>query len=96
MVIGACRVTLHLPDNRSLKGKRQVVRSITERVKHRFNVSISEIEDQDLWQVAAIGFTCVSAHSRHADEMVAKIMGFIEANVDAQVTDYQVELIHAF
>ncbi len=68
MVVGACRVTLRLPENHSLKGKRHVLRSIIERVKHKFNVSIAEIEDQDRWQVSQLGISCVSNDVQHVNE----------------------------
>ena len=96
MNIGALRVRLRIPENHSLKGKRMVVKSITSRVKNKFNVSIAEIEDHDMWQVATLGITCVSNDSRHANETLSHIMNFIEANRgDAEVLDYEIELLHA-
>jgi uncharacterized protein YlxP (DUF503 family) len=50
MVVGLCLVDIHIPENSSLKGKRQVMKRILERVKNRFNVSIAEVDDNDLWQ----------------------------------------------
>lgn len=96
MNIGALRVRLRIPENHSLKGKRRVLRSITSQVKNRFNVSISEIDDQDLWQVATLGITCVSNDSRHANEVLSHVISFID-NIrgDAEVLDYEIELLHA-
>ena len=96
MVIGACRLQLILPDNHSLKGKRSVVRSICAQVRQRFNVAVAEVEDQDLWQVAGLGFAVISADARHADQMVAEIVDFIERRAEAQLGSYEVEQIHAF
>ena len=96
MNIGALRVRLRIPENHSLKGKRMVVRSITSQVKNKFNVSIAEIDDQDLWQVATFGITCVSNDSRYANEVLSHVMNFIEANRgDAEVLDYEIELLNA-
>jgi hypothetical protein len=96
MVIGACRLQLILPENHSLKGKRGVIRSICAQVRQKFNVAIAEVEDQDLWQVAGLGFVVISADARHADRMVAEIVDFIELRAEAQLGNYQVEQIHPF
>ena len=96
MVIGACRLQLILPDNQSLKGKRSVVRSICAQVRQRFNVAVAEVEDQDLWQVAGLGFAVISADARHADRMVAEIVDFIDRRAEAQLGSYEVEQIHPF
>ena len=96
MNIGALRVSLRIPENHSLKGKRMVVRSITSQVKNKFNVSIAEIEDQDMWQVATLGISCVSNDSRHANEVLCHVMNFIETvRGDAEVLDYEIELLNA-
>jgi uncharacterized protein YlxP (DUF503 family) len=96
MNIGALRVRLRIPENHSLKGKRMVLRSVISRVKNKFNVSIAEIDDQDMWQVATLGITCVSNDSRHANETLSHVMNFIEANRgDAEILDYEIELLHA-
>jgi uncharacterized protein YlxP (DUF503 family) len=96
MVLGVCRLELILPENHSLKGKRSVVRSICAQVRQKFNVAIAEVEDQDVWQVAGLGFAVVSSDGRHADRMVQEIVDFIEQRADAQLGNYQVEQIHPF
>jgi uncharacterized protein YlxP (DUF503 family) len=96
MNIGALRVRLRIPENHSLKGKRMVLRSVTSQVKNKFNVSIAEIEDQDMWQVATLGITCVSNDSRHVNETLSHVMNFIETvRGDAEVLDYEIELLNA-
>lgn len=96
MNIGALIVRLRLPENHSLKGKRKVVKSITSQVSNRFNVSIAEIDDQNLWQVATLGVTCVSNDGRHANEILSRVMNFIErVRGDAEVLDYEIEILHA-
>ena len=96
MNIGALRVRLRIPENHSLKGKRRVVKSITAQVKSKFNVSIAEIEDHDLWLVATLGISCFSNDSRHVNETLSHVMNFIEANRgDAEILDYEIELLHA-
>ena len=94
MVVGTLSVTLQVPDSESLKEKRQVVRSLTSRVRQTFNAAVAEVGDQNLWQSAVIGVVCVSADARHADEMCQKILSFIDANADALVTGSRFELVH--
>lgn len=95
MVLGTLTITLQVPDSGSLKEKRQVVRSLTSRLRQTFNAAVAEVGDQDLWQSAVIGVVCVSADARHADEMCQKILNFVEGNADALVTASRFELIHA-
>jgi len=96
MNIGACVVRLRLPENDSLKGKRQVSKSIIERVKNRYNVSIAEVADQDLWQLLTLGITCVSTSAQHANEVLSKVVDFIQqSKFDVEMLDYEIEIIHA-
>ena len=96
MNIGAMKVRLRLPENHSLKGKRRVIKSITSQVSNKFNVSVAEIDDQELWQIATIGVTCVSNDSRHANETLSHIMSFIaQVRGDAEILDYEIEILHA-
>ena len=94
MNIGVCRVDLELPASQSLKDKRRVVRSIVERVKNRFNVSIAEVDNNDSWQMATLGITCVSNDSRHVNEMLSRVVQFIQrSRVEAVMADYEVEML---
>ena len=96
MNIGALVVRLRLPENHSLKGKRKIVKSIMSQVSNRFNVSVAEIDDQDLWQVATLGVSCVSNDGRHANEILSHVMDFIQAHRgDAEILDYEIEILHA-
>ncbi len=80
MHVGVCQIELRLPENQSLKGKRQVIKSITTRIQNRFNVSVAEVDNQNLWQLATLGIACVSNHRRHADETLANVVKFIVQN----------------
>jgi len=96
MTVGACRVTLRLPENESLKGKRQVVKSITSRVRNKYNVSIAEIDDNESWQIVSLGITCVSNSVRHADEMLSNVVKFIAGSrLEAELLDYEIEMLQA-
>jgi uncharacterized protein YlxP (DUF503 family) len=93
MVIGTCQVELLLADNRSLKGKRKVLKSVKDRVRSRFNVSIAEIDHQDEWQRATLGIACVSSDVRLVDSVLNKVINFIETSSDATLVDYQIEIL---
>ena len=94
MHIGVARLALHLAENASLKGKRMVVKSVAERVRNRFNVAVAEVDTQDAWQVATLGIVCVSDDPRHANEMLSKVIDFIEQErLDAEVGEVDIELI---
>jgi uncharacterized protein YlxP (DUF503 family) len=94
MHVGVARVTLHLAENSSLKGKRMVVKSVVQRVRNRFNVAVAEIDTQDAWEVITLGIVCVSEDPRHATEMLSKVIAFIESErLDAEVGAVEFELI---
>lgn len=83
--IGVARITLYLEGSFSLKDKRHVVRSLTKKVRDRFNVGIAEVEDLDDVRVATLAVVCVSNSAPHADEMLATVVTFIEARVEMGV-----------
>ncbi|HEU5229939.1 MAG TPA: DUF503 domain-containing protein [Ktedonobacteraceae bacterium] len=78
MVIGACQITLHLPACHSLKEKRQVIKSVMARVRNHFEVAIAEVDQNDLWQIAVLGVSCVSNNRQHADEILGHVQHYIE------------------
>lgn len=94
MVVGVCRVDLRIPGNASLKGKRKVLRKIIDRVKNRYNISISEIGDNDLWQRSQLGLSVVGNDSRHINSSLDKIINFIEGMNVAEIIDSEIEIIH--
>ena len=94
MNVGVCKVRLRLPENLSLKGKRQVLKSITTRVRNKFNVSVAEVDDQDLWQLATLGICCVSNNNRHTNEVLSKVVDFIVGGrFEVEVVDYEIEIL---
>ena len=93
MTVGVCRVTLRLPENGSLKGKRQVLRSLTQRLRNKFNVAVAEVDDNDRWQIATIGVSCVSNDARHAHEMLDNVVAFIRhTRLDAELLETEIEV----
>ncbi len=97
MHVGLCRVKLRLPENASLKGKRQVIKSITGRVQNKFDVCIAEVDTNDAWQIATLGIACVSNDSRHANEVISRVVNFIsDERLDCELLDYETEVLTAF
>jgi uncharacterized protein YlxP (DUF503 family) len=78
MHVGVCTIDLRLPGNGSLKGKRRVVKSIVTRLTREFNVSVAEVEDQDLWQRAVLGVACVSSSASYAHGQLERVVQWIE------------------
>jgi uncharacterized protein YlxP (DUF503 family) len=97
MQVGLCRIRLRLPENESLKGKRQVVKSIIARVQNKFSVCCAEIDDNDAWQLISIGVAYVSNDGRHANEVLSHVVDFInESRFEVEMLDYEIELLTAF
>lgn len=88
MVVGTCELSFHLTDNHSLKGKRQVSRSLVQRIRNRFNVSVAEVSDQDRWQILSIGVSCVTNDARHANEILSKIVDYVEDHNEGAVLQH--------
>ncbi|MFH1681263.1 MAG: DUF503 domain-containing protein [Candidatus Eisenbacteria bacterium] len=93
MILGTCRIHLFIPSAGSLKGKRSVVKGLKDRIRARFNVSVAEIEDQELWQRAVIGVAVVSNEQKHADQTLAAVLRLVEGEPRAEVTDCRVEFL---
>jgi len=94
MNVGVCKVRLRLPENHSLKGKRQVLKSITSRVASKFNVSIAEVGDNDSWQTTTLGICLVSNDNRYTNEVLSRIADFIiGGRFDIEVLDYNIEIL---
>ena len=86
MNVGVCKITLRLPENQSLKGKRRVVKSLCSRVRAKFNVSIAEADNNDVWQLATLGVVCAGNSSRHVDEVLSNVLDYIEVVGQEQET----------
>jgi len=95
MKVGVSQITLHLPGCHSLKEKRQVIKSVMARVRQQFEVAIAEVDEQDRWQIARLGVSCVSNSSQHIDEILGRVRHYIEeTRPDILVTDAEMEIIN--
>ena len=91
MHVGIVRIELHLPAARSLKDKRQVVRSLKDRIRERVHAAVAEVDHQDLWQRAALGVAVVSGTSHHIDELLQSVRTLVLAAHGAELLDWQEE-----
>ena len=94
MVVGSLKIELHLHDNRSLKGKRKVVRSMVDKVKHRFNVAIAEVGSNDKWQKIELGLCAVGNDRRHVDASLNNILAFLDSLYLAEIIDSKTEIFN--
>jgi uncharacterized protein YlxP (DUF503 family) len=84
-------VQLYLPESRSLKDKRQVLKSLKDRLHNRFNLSVAEVDFSELWQRSTVAFAIVSNGIDHADQVISKAIRYIEEEGRVQVLDASVE-----
>jgi uncharacterized protein len=94
MVVGVCHLELYLHDNFSLKGKRQVLRSIVQRARQRFNIAIAEVAEQDLWQKAVLGICAVGNDRQRVNSTLDQVINFIEETQLTDVADSKIEIIN--
>jgi len=94
MVVGTMIIELRLHDNRSLKGKRKIVRSMVDKVKHKFNVAIAEIGSNDKWQKIELGISTVGNDRRHIDSSLANVLSFLDSFYLAEIVDSKIEIMN--
>ena len=89
MVIGALEVNLLIGGAQSLKDKRMVLRSLKDRIRQKFNVSVAEVEDNDKWQSGVLGIVTVSNDKAHANEVLSKVVNFVEEDGEARLENFR-------
>jgi uncharacterized protein YlxP (DUF503 family) len=94
MVVGSLKIEFRLTDNRSLKGKRKVVRSMVDKVKSRFNVSIAEVGSNDKWQKIELGISAVGNDRRHIDSSLNHTLSFLESLYLAEIVHTEMEIFN--
>ena len=94
MHVGVCRLSLRIPTSQSLKGKRHVSKSIISTIRSKYNVAVAEVDDNQRWQMLTLGISCVSNNRRHANEVLSRVVAFVEASrLDLEVIDYELEIV---
>jgi uncharacterized protein YlxP (DUF503 family) len=85
----ALRFDLHVPASRSLKAKRAVIRPVVDGLRHRFKVSVAEVDYQDQWQRASIGVALVDSSVSHLEQVMASVERFVAAAPDIDLLDIE-------
>lgn len=94
MNVGVCKIQLRLPENMSLKGKRRVLKSITAQLRNKFNVSVAEVDDHELWQKAVLGVCFLSNNTRYTNEILSKVVNFVaNSRFEVEMLDYEIEIM---
>jgi uncharacterized protein YlxP (DUF503 family) len=93
MPVGLLTLELHIPDAHSLKEKRQVLRSLKDKLRRKFNVAIAELDHQDVWQRALVGVVTLSNEDRHVQETLQKVLEEADRELGSLLIGQAVELI---
>ncbi len=91
--IGILWVSLFLPSSQSLKHKRMILKSVKDRVRTKFNVSVAELDHQDKWQLATLGAAMIGCDHRHVEENLQSILSFLEKAPGIEISDYQITFL---
>ena len=93
MDVGLCTVELFMAGSQSLKDKRQVLRSLKDRLRGKFNLSIAEVDGQDLWQRAVLGMACVANDGGHVNQVLDQALNTIRGMSAVEIVQTQLELL---
>jgi hypothetical protein len=94
MIVGICHLDVIIPENHSLKGKRQVIKKIIDRVRNRFNISIAEVGDNELWQRSQLGISLVGNDRRFVNSYLDRVVNFIEAMNIVDIAHSELEMLN--
>jgi uncharacterized protein YlxP (DUF503 family) len=93
MLLGTCTVNLYFPDSHSLKDKRSIIKSIKLRIRNNFNVSVSEINNYDLWKNTTLGIACIGNEKRYLNSVLNEVIKFIEHQNKLQVISFKITIL---
>lgn len=93
MPVGLLTLEIEIPDAHSLKDKRQVLRSLKDRLKHRFNVAVAELEHHDVWQSSTIGIVTISNSAAHATQQLETVLADAENLLERCLVSHSIEIL---
>jgi uncharacterized protein YlxP (DUF503 family) len=93
MIVGLCTVELYLPESNSLKAKRQVLLSVKDRLRDKFNLSVAEVGDQDLWQKAVLAMTCVANEGAYVNQVLDQAINLLRSVPLIEMVKFRIELL---
>ncbi len=92
MVVGTIQLEIFIPGSNSLKGKRRVVKALMKKLRNKFNVSVAEVDANNLWQRTTLGIAVANGNSMYANRTVNKVLDTIENDGNVQILDYQISI----
>lgn len=93
MIVGICTIAIFLPESRSLKDKRRVLKSLKDRLRSKHNVSVAEVDGQELWQRATLGIAAVSNSRVPLERLFAVIQSEIQRHIPGEIIDQEIEFV---
>ena len=93
VVVGLCTIELFLSDSQSLKDKRQILSSLKDRLRQKFNLSVAEIDAQDLWQKGVLALACVANDGRYVNQVLDRAQNMIKSNPIVEIVQSRIELL---
>jgi uncharacterized protein len=93
MAVGLLTLEIHIPDSRSLKDKRQVLRSLKDRLRARFNVAVAELDYQDSWQRAQVGIVSLSNNAAHLEQSLRAVLSEAEEILGRDLASHDLEML---
>ena len=93
MLLGICTINLYFPDSHSLKDKRNVIKSIKLRIRNNFNVSVSEINNYDLWKNTTLGIACIGNEKKYLNNVMNEVIKFIENQNKLQLINFKTTIL---
>jgi hypothetical protein len=93
IIVGLCTVELFIPDSQSLKDRRQVLLSLKDRLRDKFNLSVAEVGEQDLWQKAVLGLACVANETRYVNQVLEQALNVIRATPAVEIVQSRVDVL---
>lgn len=93
MLVGILIIDLYLPTCNSLKEKRSILKRLKDKVRGSFNVSISEVDELDIWRRAQLGVVCISNNGKDANSLLSRVVNFIESEDLVEILDYKISFV---
>jgi uncharacterized protein len=93
MPVGLLTLELHIPDAQSLKDKRQVLRSLKDKLRRQFNVAVAELDHQEVWQRSVVGVVTLSNEEKHVNEVLQKVLDEADRILGSILINQAIEII---
>ncbi len=93
MLVGVYQLELFIPESGSLKSKRFVLKSLKDKIRSKFNVSVAEVDENERWQRAVLGIAMVSNERKFIDQVMNQIFNLVSEESEVEITNQQLEIL---